>query len=218
MFQVQQVQKLPLLHHHLLLQSHHLWTLGILLPLEILVDLEPRKLQMHLLQEVRMQGPPLHPILLGWQLQGELLEHSHSSFWLQLLSFVFNNLLHKCNKTQYLHFYGHILHLDFSTSTWLLKGKCVHASNLCLATCQIGQGKSLSYGWRSCSYGRGLEERGERGLMMYFFCVVLVCNITYTIVIQAPTKDGGKWGHYEGTNFVKGFPNFLFNCIMKIFR
>ncbi len=133
-FQVQQVQKLPLLHH-LLLQSHHLWALGILLPLEILADLELRELQMHLLQEVRMQGPPLHPILLGWQLQGELLEHSHSSFWLQLLSSIFSNLLHKCNRTQYVHFYGHILDLDFSTSTWLLRGKCVHASNFCLATC-----------------------------------------------------------------------------------
>ncbi len=49
LFQVQQVQKLPFLHHHLLLQSHHLWALGILVPLEILVDLELRKLQMHLL-------------------------------------------------------------------------------------------------------------------------------------------------------------------------
>jgi hypothetical protein len=49
LFQVQHVQKLPLLHHHLLLQSHHLWTMGILLPLEIPIDLELRKLQMHLL-------------------------------------------------------------------------------------------------------------------------------------------------------------------------
>jgi len=47
-----------------------------------------------------------------------------------------------------------------------MKGKCVHASNLCLATCQIGRGKNMSYGWRSCSYGKGVEERGERGLMM----------------------------------------------------
>jgi len=66
-----------------------------------------------------MQGPPLHAILLAWQLPGggALLEDSHSSFWLQLLSFVFSNLLHKCNRTQYVHFYDHILHLDFSTST-----------------------------------------------------------------------------------------------------
>ncbi len=63
-----------------------------------------------------MQGPPLHPILLGWQLQGELLEHFCSSFWLQLLFSIFNNLFHKCNRTQYVHFYDHILHLDFSTS------------------------------------------------------------------------------------------------------
>jgi hypothetical protein len=33
--------------------------MGIFLPLEILADLEFRKLQMHLLQEVKMQGPPL---------------------------------------------------------------------------------------------------------------------------------------------------------------
>jgi hypothetical protein len=44
------------------------------------------------------------------------LEHFCSSFWLQLLFSIFNNLFHKCNRTQYVHFYDHILHLDFSTS------------------------------------------------------------------------------------------------------
>jgi hypothetical protein len=48
--------------------------------------------------------------------------------------------------------------------------------------------------------------------------VVLVCCIAYTAVIQAATRDGGRRGHYEGTNFVRRFLDFLFNCRMKIFR
>jgi len=68
------------------------------------------------------------PIVGGHNERTSPTSHSHGmaiargvagtfSFWLQLLSFVFSNLLHKCNKTQYVHFYGHILHLDFFTST-----------------------------------------------------------------------------------------------------
>jgi hypothetical protein len=48
--------------------------------------------------------------------------------------------------------------------------------------------------------------------------VVLVCSIAYIAVVQVATKDGGRRGHYEVIDFVKGFPNILFNCRMKIFR
>jgi hypothetical protein len=66
--------------------------------------------------------------------------------------------------------------------------------------------------WERC---RG---KGREGINDVVFCVVLAYSITYIAIIQAATKNGGRRGHYEGTNIVQRFPDFLFNYKIKIFR
>jgi hypothetical protein len=76
---------------------------------------------------------------------------------------------------------------------------------LCLATCQIGQGKNLSYGWRSCSYGKRCKGKGRGGIDN----VVFLCSFSLQYCIYCYHPSGyQKWRQTRSlwrNKFCQGF-------------